>query len=331
MFKFLNKKVVLITGGTGSFGKKAVNFLLNKTKIKKIIILSRDEQKHHKFNLTLPPKNRLKVRFFIGDIRDYERVKMACNEVDYIIHAAAMKHVYLSEYNPNEAISSNILGTQNIIKAAIENRCKKMILLSTDKAVEPINLYGASKLCAEKIVIASNAYSSKQITRFAVVRYGNVIASEGSVIQRFLEIKKNKEKFFNVTSENMTRFWINFDKAVNFVFNSLNECKGGEIYVPKMENFKITDIAKSIDPKKKIKFIGSTVGEKDYEKLITEYESLRCVISKNKFVIYPDKEFIFWDQKNKNYNLVFNKKKFSYSSDKNIIINKKKIKNILQI
>ena len=226
MFPFLKNKSVLITGGTGSFGKKAVHFLLKNTDTKKIIILSRDEQKHHRFNIELNEKQRSKVRFFIGDIRDYGRVKMACKDVDYIIHAAAMKHVYLSEYNPNEAISSNIIGTQNLIRASIENNCKKMILLSTDKAVEPINLYGATKLCAEKIVIASNSYSSRQTTRFAVVRYGNVIASEGSVIQKFLNDKKNNKNYFNVTSREMTRFWINFDAAVKFVFNSLNTSKG---------------------------------------------------------------------------------------------------------
>jgi UDP-N-acetylglucosamine 4,6-dehydratase len=331
MFPFLKNKSILITGGTGSFGKKAVHFLLNNTDTKKIIILSRDEQKHHRFNIELNEKQRSKVRFFIGDIRDYGRVQMACKDVDYIIHAAAMKHVYLSEYNPNEAISSNIIGTQNLIRASIENNCKKMILLSTDKAVEPINLYGATKLCAEKIVIASNSYSSRQTTRFAVVRYGNVIASEGSVIQKFLQDKKDNKKYFNVTSREMTRFWINFDKAVNFVFSSLNTSKGGEIFIPKMVNFKITDIARSIDIKKKVKFTGSIIGEKDYEKLITEYESLRCIILKDRYIIYPDKEFIFWDQKNNNFQEKFNKKKFSYQSNHNLITDINKIKKILKL
>ena len=237
MKKFYKNKTLLITGGTGSFGQRMVRYLLKNFDLKKIIIFSRDEQKHHRIINSLNDKQKRKVRFFIGDVRDYERIKLALKNVDYVIHAAAMKHVYLSEYNPNEVIQTNVIGSQNVLNASIENKCKKTILLSSDKAVEPINIYGATKLCAEKVFIAGNSYAGSQDTKFAIVRYGNVVASEGSVVQKF----QKENKVFEITDKEMTRFWINFDKAIEFVLMALKNFKGSEIYVPEMENFKILD------------------------------------------------------------------------------------------
>jgi UDP-N-acetylglucosamine 4,6-dehydratase len=326
MKNFYRNKTILITGGTGSFGKRAVKHLLNNYELKKIIIFSRDEQKHHRFNMELNNSERKKVRFFLGDVRDKERLIRATKNVNYIIHAAAMKHVYLAEYNPNEAIKTNIIGTQNVIDSSLYNNCDKMILLSTDKAVEPINLYGATKLAAEKIVISSNSYASSNKTRFSIVRYGNVIGSEGSVIQKFKQIASEKSSNFEITSEEMTRFWINFEDAIQFVLKSLKNSEGGEIFIPKMLNFKITDIARALNPNKKIKFIGTYPGEKNNEKLITEYESLRLKKFKDYFIIYPEKNFVFWDNTKKNKIKNLNKIKFEYKSDQKIIINPKIIK-----
>jgi|TARA_B110000238_G_scaffold197279_1_gene239538 UDP-N-acetylglucosamine 4,6-dehydratase len=287
MKKKFKNKTILITGGTGSFGKRMLTHLLKNFEFKKIIIFSRDEQKHHRLLNTLENKQKNKVRFFIGDVRDYERVKLALKNVDFVIHAAAMKHVYLSEYNPHEVIKTNITGTQNVLNAAIENKCKKTILLSSDKAVEPINIYGATKLCAEKIFIAGNNYSGVQDTKFAIVRYGNVIASEGSVIQKF----QKEKKIFEVTDKEMTRFWINFDEAIKFVLMALSNFKGAEIYVPKMKNFKIIDLTKAINPKLKVKITGKKPGEKIHETLITEEESKRIKEFNDYFIIYPEENF----------------------------------------
>ncbi len=324
MKKFYKNKTLLITGGTGSFGQRMVRYLLKNFDLKKIIIFSRDEQKHHRIINSLNDKQKRKVRFFIGDVRDYERIKLALKNVDYVIHAAAMKHVYLSEYNPNEVIQTNVIGSQNVLNASIENKCKKTILLSSDKAVEPINIYGATKLCAEKVFIAGNSYAGSQDTKFAIVRYGNVVASEGSVVQKF----QKENKVFEITDKEMTRFWINFDKAIEFVLMALKNFKGSEIYVPEMENFKILDLAKAINSKLRIKYTGKKPGEKLHETLITREESKRIKKFRNYFII-------FTEQKNKlilnNFKSKINNsnKTFEYKSNQSLIKDLRKIRKIV--
>jgi len=324
MKKKFKNKTILITGGTGSFGKRMLTYLLRSFEFKKIIIFSRDEQKHHRLLNTLENKQKSKVRFFIGDVRDYERVKLALKNVDFVIHAAAMKHVYLSEYNPHEVIKTNITGTQNILNASIENKCKKTILLSSDKAVEPINIYGATKLCAEKIFIAGNNYSGVQDTKFAIVRYGNVIASEGSVIQKF----QKEKKIFEVTDKEMTRFWINFDEAIKFVLMALSSFKGAEIYVPKMKNFKIMDLTKAINPKIKVKITGKKPGEKIHETLITEEESKRIKEFNDYFIIYPEENYKL-KYSNLKKDKKITRKTFEYKSNQLLIKDLTKIKKII--
>lgn len=324
MKKFYKNKTLLITGGTGSFGQRMVKYLLKNFDLKKIIIFSRDEQKHHRIIDSLNDKHKRKLRFFIGDVRDYERIKLALKNVDYVIHAAAMKHVYLSEYNPNEVIQTNIIGSQNVLNASIENKCKKTILLSSDKAVEPINIYGATKLCAEKVFIAGNSYAGSQDTKFAIVRYGNVVASEGSVIQKF----QKENKMFEITDKEMTRFWINFDKAIEFVLMALKNFKGSEIYVPEMENFKILDLARAINPRLRIKYTGKKPGEKLHETLITREESKRIKKFKNYFIIYPEqKHKLILDSFKTKINDV--NKTFEYRSNQSLIRDLRKIRKIV--
>ena len=324
MKKFYKNKTLLITGGTGSFGQRMVGYLLKNFDLKKIIIFSRDEQKHHRIINSLNDKQKRKVRFFIGDVRDYERIKLALKNVDYVIHAAAMKHVYLSEYNPNEVIQTNVVGSQNVLNASIENKCKKTILLSSDKAVEPINIYGATKLCAEKVFIAGNSYAGSQDTKFAIVRYGNVVASEGSVVQKF----QKENKVFEITDKEMTRFWINFDKAIEFVLMALKNFKGSEIYVPEMENFKILDLAKAINSKLRIKYTGKKPGEKLHETLITREESKRIKKFRNYFIIFPEQknELILNNFKSKINN---SNKTFEYKSNQSLIKDLRKIRKIV--
>ena len=235
---FFKNKSFLITGGTGTFGKEALKFLSKKKGVKKIVLFARDEHKFHdleRFNNL--PKN---VRLFIGDVRDENRIDIALKDIDYVLHAAALKHVPYAEYNPSECINTNIAGTNNVINACIRNKVKKCVLVSTDKAVNPINLYGATKLCCEKNFIASNNYSINS-TSFLVTRYGNVVGSRGSLIEKLIEAKKNNYKEFNITDKNMTRFWIDISDGVKFVFNCLEQSQGGEIFVPKMKSMKILD------------------------------------------------------------------------------------------
>jgi len=271
MHKLYNNKTILITGGTGSFGNAFVKFLLEKTTAKKIIILSRDEMKQwsmmQKFN------NDSRLRFFIGDVRDKERLLRAFYEVDFVVHAAATKIVPTAEYDPFECIKTNVLGAMNVIDAAIDNNVQKVIALSTDKASSPVNLYGASKLSSDKLFIAANNYTGSKSTKFSVVRYGNVMGSRGSVIPFFLSLR-GKEANFPITDERMTRFMITLDQGIEFVNLSFQEMLGGEIFVKKIPSMKVTDIAKAIDPEKKLDFIGIRPGEKIHEEMISRYESL---------------------------------------------------------
>lgn len=281
----LNGKTILITGGTGSFGKKFTEMVFKRYKLKKLIILSRDEFKQHEMSKVFPD-NKYPIRYFLGDIRDKDRLYRAFEGVDYVIHAAALKQVPALEYNPTEAVKTNIDGADNIVDAAADRGVKKVIALSTDKAVNPINLYGATKLAAEKIFIAANAYVGDRVN-FSVVRYGNVVGSRGSVIPFFMDLKKRGVKTFPITDERMTRFWITLEQGVELVLLALDEAKGGEIFVPRIPSMKITDLARAIEPKCSFAAVGIRPGEKVHETLVSEDEARKTVLFKDSYVILP--------------------------------------------
>ena len=264
----LKGKSVLVTGGTGSFGQKFVQRLLKDDEVSKVIVFSRDELKQFEMQSDV---NSPKLRYFLGDVRDFQRLKQATAGVDVIVHAAAIKQIAAAEYNPMEAIKTNILGAENIINVAIENNISKVIALSTDKAANPANLYGATKLCSDKLMVAGNILAGKRSVRFSVVRYGNVLGSRGSVIPFFKEQMKNG--FLPITDINMTRFWLTIDEGVQFVLDSLSRMHGGEIFVPKIPSFKVVDVAAVISPNSPIKIIGIRPGEKLHEVMITEDDS----------------------------------------------------------
>lgn len=292
----LENKSILVTGGTGSFGKKFVERVLINYDIKKIIVYSRDEYKQDvlkKYLLNKYPEQISKVRFFIGDVRDKDRVKRATKDVDYIVHAAAMKQVPSCEYNPFEAIKTNIYGAQNIIDAAIDNNVRKVIALSTDKAVNPINLYGGTKLVSDKLFISANAYSGQCRTRFSVVRYGNVAGSRGSIIPFFKNIIEQNEKEIPITDERMTRFFISLEEGVDLVLKALKESKGGETYISKIPSFNVTDIARAMLDNCEFKIIGIREGEKLHEVMITKDDSRNTYEYDKHYIIYPN--FEWWN------------------------------------
>jgi UDP-N-acetylglucosamine 4,6-dehydratase len=278
----LNGKSILVTGGTGSFGKKMTQVVLENYKPRKLIIFSRDELKQFEMSQKWRVKNYPCIRYFLGDVRDKDRLLHALRNVDYVIHAAALKQVPAAEYNPTEFVKTNILGAMNMIDAALANQVKKVIALSTDKACNPINLYGATKLCSDKLFIAANAYSGNT-TVFSVVRYGNVVGSRGSVVPFFKECVKTG--IFPITDQRMTRFWITLDQSVHFVLKVIEIAKGGEIYVPKIPSMKITDLAKAIDPACEHKIIGIRPGEKIHETLISEDEGRNTIEYKECFIV----------------------------------------------
>ena len=282
----LNKKSVLITGGTGSFGRKFVEIVLKKYPlIKKLVVFSRDEMKQFDMAQKFSPDEYPAMRYFIGDVRDKNRLIRAFEGIDYVIHAAALKQVPTAEYNPIECINTNILGAENVINAAFDCRVKKVIALSTDKAAAPINLYGATKLCSDKLFVAANNMRGSKDIIFSIVRYGNVMGSRGSVIPYFL---KEKDKgVLPITDPEMTRFNILLEEGIDLVLLALKRAWGGEIFVPKLYSYKITDLAKAIDPKCKIKLIGVRAGEKIHEEMITETDSLNTIEFKNYYVIVP--------------------------------------------
>jgi UDP-N-acetylglucosamine 4,6-dehydratase (inverting) len=291
----LNNAVILITGGTGSFGKKFTEMILNNYIPKKIIIYSRDEFKQDvmkKEFMTKYPMMTDKLRFFIGDVRDKDRLYRAFNGVDYVIHAAAMKQVPACEYNPFEAIKTNIHGAQNVIDAALDCDVKKVVALSTDKAVNPINLYGGTKLVSDKLFIAANAYSGEKGSVFSVVRYGNVAGSRGSVIPFFKDLIDHGLEELPITDLRMTRFWITLEQGVQLVSKALEESKGGETYISKIPSFKITDLAKAMMPECKIKEIGIREGEKLHEVMITKDDSRYTYEYAHHYIIYP--QFDWW-------------------------------------
>ncbi len=309
-----NGKKILVTGGTGSFGKKMVATILERYKPTKLVIFSRDELKQFEMSQIFP-EGKYPVRYFIGDVREEARLDEAFREIDYIIHAAALKQVPACEYNPFEAVKTNVLGAQNIIRAAIRQKVKKIVALSTDKAANPVNLYGATKLCSDKLFVAGNAMSGDMGTRFSVVRYGNVVGSRGSVIPFFL--KKKADGVIPITNERMTRFSITLQHGVDFVLNCFKSMYGGELFVPKIPSYKILDVAKAIAPEAKIDVIGIRPGEKLHELMIPEDEARHSIEFKDHYVIQPD--FIWWDKKS--YHIEKGGKPcqdgFSYRSDNN--------------
>ncbi len=290
---FKNKSF-LVTGGTGSFGQAIVKELSKKYKPKKIVIFSRDELKQ--YIMEKEYLNNKSIRFFLGDIRDLDRLSFALKDIDIVIHAAALKQVATGEYNPFEAVKTNIIGTQNIIDSSMQNNVEKVIALSTDKASSPINLYGATKLTSDKLFISANNYKGKKNVKFSIVRYGNVMGSRGSVIPLFLEQKK--KNLITITDKRMTRFNITLNSAVDFVMNSLSLMKGGEIFVPKLSSYKILDLKNAISAKSKIKLVGSRTGEKLHEELISIHEIENTLEYKNYFTIIPNSPYLNWDRKN---------------------------------
>jgi len=310
-----NGKNILITGGTGSFGKKYTEILLQNYKPNKIIIYSRDELKQFEMSQKL---NDPCMRYFIGDVRDGNRLKKAMEDVDIVIHAAALKQVPAAEYNPMECIKTNVMGAENVINAALENEVEKVIALSTDKAAGPVNLYGATKLASDKLFVAANNMVGKRKTRFAVVRYGNVIGSRGSVVPFFVKLLKEGKKTLPITHKDMTRFLITLEEGVKFVLKNFERMQGGEIFVPKIPSMKIVDLAASLCPSCEFEFIGIRPGEKLHEVMITRDD--KCVEFKDHYVIKPTINFNFEANYLKN-NLgeigVEKEYGFEYSSDKN--------------
>ncbi len=327
----LKNKSILVTGGTGSFGKGFCKTILQNYDIKKLVIFSRDELKQFEMSLDKNFKDNPKIRFFLGDVRDRLRIRRALNGIDIVIHAAALKQVPTAEYNPTEFIKTNINGAQNIIEACIDANVKKIIALSTDKAVSPANLYGATKLCSDKLFIAANNYAGNKNFRFSIVRYGNVISSRGSVIPKFKEIDKTGAKNrFPITDNDMTRFMISIEKGVETVLYAIKNQIGGEIFVPKMPSCKIVDLCKSINGKRGIKVIGIRPGEKLHEELISQHDSLNTLDIGNYYVILNNQNKSFTEKYyKKKFNAKKVKKDFSYNSKNNNYLNIKEIKKIL--
>ena len=310
----LNNKNIIVTGGTGSFGKKLIATIFDKYKPKQVIVFSRDELKQFEMRDTFPTEE-FPIKYFIGDVRDRERLYRVTYGMDFIVHAAAMKQVPTAEYNPFEAVKTNINGAQNVIEAALENGVKRVVALSTDKACSPINLYGATKLTSDKLFAAANHWQGSHQVAFSVVRYGNVVGSRGSVIPFF--IKKKAEGVLPITHESMTRFWITLEQGVEFVLNCLQQMHGGELFVPKIPSMNIMDLAKAIAPKAKTEIIGIRPGEKIHEVMISLDDALNTIEFESHYVIQPAHPW--WD------NLKYIKIKggkavesdFVYSSDNN--------------
>jgi len=322
----LNNKSILITGGTGTFGSAFLEYCLKNFKnIKRIVVFSRDELKQYNLSKKFSPTEFPNLRYFIGDIRDFQRLKRALEGIDYVIHAAALKQVSTAEYNPAETIKTNVLGTQNLIEASLDSNVKKVVALSTDKAVSPVNLYGATKLCAEKLMVSANNMRGKRDISFSVLRYGNVFGSRGSVFPEFQRQKKSGN--LEITDKRMTRFNIELKESIKLALYVLKNSLGGEIFVPKLPSFNIIDLAKVIDPKCKLRFVGIRQGEKLHEEMITESESLNCLESKNLYLLLPTIKNQLAKKYLKSEKWKMNKKNFSYSSNLNSnFMNIKKLK-----
>ncbi len=293
-----SKQVVLVTGGTGSFGKKMIKILLEEFHPAKIIVYSRDELKQHEMRVA--GYDHPSLRYFIGDVRDQQRLRRAFNGVNLVVHAAALKQVPACEYNPMEAIKTNILGSSNVVDAALDAGVEKVIALSTDKAVNPVNLYGATKLAAEKLFVQSNAYAGGTATRFSCVRYGNVVGSRGSVVPIF--IKQRQNGVLTITDDRMTRFWISLEQGVRFTLRCTEQMFGGEVFVPKIPSTTITDLAHAIAPQAKVNIIGIRPGEKLHEVLISEDENRNTIELDDMFVVQPAEALWFgheWEKRGK--------------------------------
>ncbi len=313
----LNKKSILITGGTGSFGKKFTEIVIKKYNPKKIVVYSRDEFKQFEMQKNI---SSTKIRYFIGDVRDVDRLKLAMVDIDIVIHTAALKQVPATEYNPFEAVKTNVMGAQNVIDASLQSNVSRVIALSTDKAAAPINLYGATKLTSDKLFVSANNYAGHSKTLFSVVRYGNVMGSRGSVIPSFL--KDKKKNILKITDRRMTRFNITLTEGVSFVIKCLDLMWGGEIFIPKIPSYKILDVAKAISSNAKLKFIGIRPGEKLHEEMITMSDSPNAVKFNSYYVILPNHKFLEWNinkflKKNKKDIGKFCDYGFNYSSENN--------------
>jgi UDP-N-acetylglucosamine 4,6-dehydratase len=327
-----NDKAILITGGTGSFGKAFVKYILDNYEPKRLVIFSRDELKQFEMQQDFNEEKYKCLRFFIGDVRDRGRLEMAMRDIDYVIHAAALKQVPAAEYNPFECIHTNVIGAENVVQASIARNVKKVIALSTDKAASPINLYGASKLASDKIFVAANHLSGADGCRFSVVRYGNVMGSRGSVIPFFNKLVKEKASFIPITDAEMTRFWITLKKGVGFVSDCLGMMYGGEIFIPKIPSMKISDLATFMAPDIPQKIIGIRPGEKLHETMITTDDARYCIELDACYVIEPN--ISLWDKERKSFLDSGGKQvenNFSYVSNTNTEwIDKKKFLSMLE-
>jgi len=323
---------ILITGGTGSFGTAFVEYILKNYNPSRLIIFSRDEFKQFNMSQKIDKKYKDKVRFFIGDVRDKERLRRAMNKVNVVIHAAAMKHVAASEYNPIEAIKTNIIGAENVINTSIDEGVSNIIALSTDKAANPMNLYGATKLCSDKLFVAANNIVGSGSSKFSVVRYGNVLGSRGSVVEIFKNIVKNKKGFIPITDPDMTRFWITLEQGVKFVISCIDNMVGGEIFIPKIPSMKLIDMANHLAPGYKHKIIGIRSGEKLHEVMITKDDAINTLEFKDRYIIIPrniikytNKSYMVYKEKGRSVD-----KDFEYSSDNNSEwLDKKALQNLI--
>ena len=317
----LNNQSVLITGGTGSFGKMFTKLILNRfPNVNRLVILSRDEQKHFQMAQEFPESEYPQIRYFIGDVRDIKRLERAFEDIDIVIHAAAMKHVHLAEYNPMECVKTNINGAENVIEAAMKSGVKNVVALSTDKAAAPINLYGATKLASDKLFIAANNIKGKRDIKFSVVRYGNVMGSNGSVMPFFLNKKKSGADFLPITDSNMTRFNISLEDGCEMVFYAIEKAWGGEVFVPKIPSYRITDVATAIAPELEQKIVGIRPGEKLHEEMITASDSFTTLDLGKYYAILPQNSpystYSLEDYK-KAFNGTLVPQGFSYDSNNN--------------
>lgn len=312
----LDGKAIMVTGGTGSFGKAFVRTVLKRYKPSRLVVFSRDELKQYEMNQEISDRENPALRYFIGDVRDQPRLEMAMAGIDYVVHAAALKHVPIAEYNPFECVQTNIIGAENVVRAALNKGVKKIVALSTDKAANPINLYGASKLASDKIFIAANNLSASTGLRISVVRYGNVIGSRGSVLPFFRKLVAAKSDHIPITHPDMTRFWITIEQGVNMVLSSFELMRGGEIFVPKIPSMRVVDLARAIAPDLPQKIIGIRAGEKLHEVMVTGDDARNTVDLGDRYAILP--EFRFWSAEPESLPGATNvPENFAYSSDIN--------------